>query len=274
MFLPCVVEIAALSVSRRSGFGRSRLTSGGAGGGVGVSHTAHGSHHPNHNGYLLQSHYTPDPDVDYKLEALHLMISAFKNKMRSDFDSTYLSLDRKNRTLRKELLQHMSDSLDEVEGRLTHNLKQAVQDYQLVEIEFRKNLKQDVYSIRDELDKQRKHEDELQRELERKLKLQESYLIELRTKFDDVLSGGVYGTTTGSSLMSQQQLLAYQSALENLGLKVSGDITEMKKEIEGKNIDISSQILELRKVIEQVILTEEKSFRSVENTYMTEQQQY
>jgi hypothetical protein len=252
---PFCTEIAALSVSRRSGFGRSRLTgASGIDGSVGAS--------GGNGGYLLQSQYTPDPDVDYKLEALHLMISAFKNKMRSDFDSTYLSLDRKNRTLRKELLQHMSDSLDEVESRLTANLKQAVQDYQLIELEFRKNLKSDVYAIRDELEKQRKHEDESTREVHRKLKLQESYLIELRSKFEDVLAGGVYGTGgAGGSLMSHQQLLAYQSALENLGVKVSTDITEMRKEIEGKNIDVSSQILELRKVIEQVILTEEKSFR-------------
>lgn len=187
-----------------------------------------------------------------------------QTKMRGDFDSTYSMLDRKNRILRKELLSHMTESLEEVENRLSNGVKLAVQDYQLLEIEFRKNIKQDLFLVRDEIEKEKKKEEENIKELDRKFRMHESYLIELRQKFDDIiLSNHSNSSINGMNLSSQQQLISYQTALESLGVKISGDILDIKREIENKNLDINSQILEMRKVVEQVIVTEEKSFKYV-----------
>lgn len=204
-------------------------------------------------------------DGDYRLEALQLTVSAFKTKMRADFDSTFSTLERKSRTQRKELLAHVTASLEEAESRLAAALKTNLNDYQLLEIEFRKNLKMDLYQLRSDMESEMRHQEEVRTEMQRKMKMQESVALELRQKLEELLigRGGAGGPLSPSgSLAWDQQLLSFQHSLEALQTKFSLELLGSKKESEMKLIDVGHQILDLRRVVESGLQQDEANQRA------------
>jgi hypothetical protein len=209
----------------------------------------------------MTADFSSSNDVDYKLEALQLMVSSFKTRMRADFDATFTSVERKSRTQRKEILAHVTASLEEVESRLAASLKSNLGDYQLLEIEFRRNLKSDLYTLRNEMEAAIRNEEEMRTELARKMKQQESISLELRQKVEEALLGrGSAGP--GGFHSVDQQMIAFQHSLDALQTKFALDLIGHKKEGELKNVDLSHQILDLRRIVDSLLTNEEAHQRS------------
>jgi len=208
-------------------------------------------------------------DLDYKLEALTLMVTAFKTKVRSELDSALSSLDRSLRSERRELLTHVSSSLEESESRLASSLKTSLADYQALEMEFRKNMKLDLYTLRGDMETAVREEETVRAELKRRLKLQESNMTEVKAKLDELLVGrtgllgpGINGSGSALGLHYDQQLLSFQHALDNVQSKLELDLVNGRKESEMKGVELSQQILDLRRVIDALVNNEEANQRA------------
>jgi predicted nucleic acid-binding Zn-ribbon protein len=193
--------------------------------------------------------------------------------MRADYDSTFTALERKSRTHRKELLHHVTASLEDVETRLSNTLKSNLNDYQLLEIEFRKNMKKDLYALRAEMEAAVRNEETIRTDMTRKLKSQESFSQELRAKVEELLvgrsisgGGSVALLPSGSSggLYLDQQFLHFQHSLDSLNSKFSLDAMSVRKDLEVSRMDTAAQILELRKVVEGVLTNEEATARAAD----------
>lgn len=126
-------------------------------------------------------------DTDYKLETMHLLIESFKTKMRTDFEATFQSVDKKSRLVRKELLEHLNEALEDVEDRVSKQTKFFFHESQLADIDFRKTVKSDVFLVKADVDSLGRMSHDRMEELERRLRLTESFYREVKAELNDVL---------------------------------------------------------------------------------------
>lgn len=132
--------------------------------------------------------YLLTDDADYKMETMHILMESFKTKMRADFDSTFVSVDKKTRLLRKELIEHLNESLDDVEDRVTRQMKSLFHESQLAEIDFRKGMKSEIFVAKSDIDSLGRMSNDRFEELERKLRLTESFYREVKAELEEVAS--------------------------------------------------------------------------------------
>ena len=52
---------------------------------------------------------------------MYILLDSFKTRMRSDFDSTFAGVDKRVRMLRKELLELVSEGIEDSEDRTVRN---------------------------------------------------------------------------------------------------------------------------------------------------------
>lgn len=127
-------------------------------------------------------------DVDYKFETLQIVMDSFKTKMRTDCDAVFQSLDKKAWLTRKELLEYLKESIEDVESRIQKNKKGLMHEHQLAEIDFRKSIKTDAFHLKSDLDCLGRMSHDRMEEVERRLRLTESFYREVKADLNDLIA--------------------------------------------------------------------------------------
>jgi len=209
------------------------------------------------------SHFTIAADSDYKMETLQILLEAFKTKMRADFDTTSNTLDKKTRLLRQEVLSYVQDSLEDVEDRLTSHTRGLIHTNQLADIEFRKGLKTEMFVIRSDLDSTARTSNDRLEEVERKLRLTESFYREIKADLEESLAvSSVHKKKSLAQVLDEdlhRSLNGVVTRVDELEITAQKDYGNLRRDTEQKFLEAEGKFVQIHKLMEGVLKEEEQA---------------
>jgi len=198
-------------------------------------------------------------DTDYRIETLQVVMDQFKTNIRKDFASTFASVETKTRMIRNELVEHLYKSLEELESRMSSQQKDLYHQSQLADIDFRKALKGDIYALRSATQGDSRKWNAHQEEVGRMLKLHDSYYRELKLGIDSLTNEAERKRRNGGlDLDLMRETKALRTMMEDHSMAVKTQMAVVRKDAEQRHLDAHQQLVQLHKVIDNMIRSEER----------------
>jgi hypothetical protein len=216
---------------------------------------------------LLDHHYRAT--LDFKVDALYQGMDAFKGRMRAELEAFQGSLDRRVRSNRKDVLEHMHEVVDTAEGDWARRLKKEVGEHQLLEIDFRKKLAGDIHAAQHSMQQQLRDQKAAVQEINRTLQFNETYFEQLRASVAELgVSGGsvvggrrsgVGGAPEAEAEHKHVGVTLLREEMTRSHLELREGLAGSRRLAEEQALSTSRSILELRKLLESIIDSEEKN---------------
>lgn len=204
----------------------------------------------------------------YQVETLHLLMNAFRSKVQTELEESFVALERRSREIREDVLTMLEGSVDEVEDRLNGRIEVVEQRKDLAEAEAKRVLQTELATMRGELRRALTLQKAKIDEITQRVVTMDQSVLDIQAKqvgdvgLDGSGSGGVGGAGGSAAQQLRDQRLDEMQQQLSLAQSVATDLQHLRVHVEKRLLETHTQLLEVHEIFAGVVAGEERSNQS------------